>query len=72
MWSNASAPNPLMDARMNIGVMSLGFQADPLGGFGPLEAPGVIRELHWHPKAAEWALVLNGTCYTTLMDPQVG
>ena len=30
---------------------------------------GNIRELHWHPKAAEWALVLGGECFITLMDP---
>eukprot|EP00955_Chlamydomonas_euryale_P082497 363736-Chlamydomonas_euryale.AAC.5 len=33
-------------------------------------APGNVRELHWHPNAAEWALVVDGTCMTTMMDPQ--
>jgi oxalate decarboxylase len=27
-----------------------------------------VRELHWHPDAAEWALVLEGTCVTTMLD----
>jgi len=32
--------------------------------------PGVIRELHWHATAAEWAFVLDGRCRTTVIDPQ--
>jgi oxalate decarboxylase len=32
--------------------------------------PGVIRELHWHATAAEWAFVLVGRCRTTVIDPQ--
>lgn len=31
--------------------------------------PGVTRELHWHATAAEWAMVLDGRCRTTLVDP---
>lgn len=31
--------------------------------------PGVTRELHWHATAAEWAMVLEGRCRTTLVDP---
>ena len=34
--------------------------------------PGVIRELHWHAIAAEWALVLNGTVRTTVISPNGG
>jgi oxalate decarboxylase len=32
--------------------------------------PGVVRELHWHATAAEWAFVLEGRCRTTAIDPQ--
>jgi oxalate decarboxylase len=32
--------------------------------------PGVMRELHWHATAAEWAFVLEGNVRTTVIDPQ--
>ncbi|MCE9561993.1 MAG: cupin domain-containing protein [Planctomycetes bacterium] len=32
--------------------------------------PGVMRELHWHATAAEWAFVLNGQVRTTVIGPQ--
>ncbi len=32
--------------------------------------PGVMRELHWHATAAEWAFVLSGRVRTTVVDPQ--
>jgi oxalate decarboxylase len=32
--------------------------------------PGVMRELHWHATAAEWAFVIEGTVRTTVIDPQ--
>ena len=32
--------------------------------------PGVMRELHWHATAAEWAFVLEGRVRTTVIDPQ--
>ncbi len=32
--------------------------------------PGVMRELHWHATAAEWALVLEGRVRTTVIDPE--
>jgi oxalate decarboxylase len=32
--------------------------------------PGVMRELHWHATAAEWAFVLSGQCRTTVIDPE--
>jgi oxalate decarboxylase len=32
--------------------------------------PGVMRELHWHATAAEWAFVIEGRCRTTVADPQ--
>src|SRR5216110_2571823 len=32
--------------------------------------PGVMRELHWHATAAEWAFVLEGRTRTTVIDPQ--
>ena len=31
--------------------------------------PGVMRELHWHATAAEWAIVLKGRVRTTVIDP---
>jgi oxalate decarboxylase len=32
--------------------------------------PGVMRELHWHATAAEWAYVVTGRVRTTVVDPQ--
>ena len=32
--------------------------------------PGVMRELHWHATAAEWAFVLSGRVRTTVVDPK--
>jgi oxalate decarboxylase len=32
--------------------------------------PGVMRELHWHATAAEWAFVIEGRCRTTVLDPE--
>ena len=32
--------------------------------------PGVMRELHWHATAAEWAFVTEGLVRTTVIDPQ--
>ena len=31
--------------------------------------PGVMRELHWHATAAEWAFVLKGSVRTTVINP---
>jgi oxalate decarboxylase len=31
--------------------------------------PGVMRELHWHATAAEWAYVISGRVRTTVVDP---
>ena len=31
--------------------------------------PGVMRELHWHATAAEWALVTAGRVRTTVIEP---
>src|SRR4029450_1071829 len=31
--------------------------------------PGVMRELHWHATAAEWAFVLEGRARTTVINP---
>jgi len=41
-----------------------------IAGVSMLLEPGVIRELHWHATAAEWAFVLVGRCRTTVIDPQ--
>jgi oxalate decarboxylase len=32
--------------------------------------PGMMRELHWHATAAEWAFVVSGRVRTTVVDPQ--
>jgi oxalate decarboxylase len=32
--------------------------------------PSVMRELHWHATAAEWAFVTEGRVRTTVIDPQ--
>ncbi len=32
--------------------------------------PGVMRELHWHATAAEWAFVIAGRVRTTVIDPE--
>ena len=32
--------------------------------------PGVMRELHWHATAAEWAFVIEGRVRTTVIDPR--
>ncbi|MFO0887782.1 MAG: cupin domain-containing protein [Isosphaeraceae bacterium] len=34
--------------------------------------PGVMRELHWHATAAEWAFVIEGRVRTTAIDPDGG
>lgn len=31
--------------------------------------PGVMRELHWHATAAEWAFITEGQVRTTVIDP---
>ena len=31
--------------------------------------PGVMRELHWHATAAEWAFVITGRVRTTVINP---
>ena len=33
-------------------------------------APGVMRELHWHATAAEWAYITKGRVRTTAFDPE--
>src|SRR5262245_65966909 len=33
--------------------------------------PGVMRELHWHATAAEWAFVLRGRMSTTVVNHAV-
>ncbi|WP_437205459.1 cupin domain-containing protein [Planctomicrobium sp. SH664] len=40
-----------------------------LAGVSMRLAPGVMRELHWHATAAEWALVLSGRARTTVVSP---
>jgi oxalate decarboxylase len=41
-----------------------------LAGVSMILEPGVMRELHWHATAAEWAFVIDGHVRTTVIDPQ--
>jgi oxalate decarboxylase len=41
-----------------------------LAGVSMRLEPGVMRELHWHATAAEWAFVTEGLVRTTVIDPQ--
>jgi oxalate decarboxylase len=41
-----------------------------IAGVSMTLAPGVMRELHWHATAAEWAFVTEGRTRTTVIDPQ--
>ncbi len=41
-----------------------------LAGVSMRMEPGVMRELHWHATAAEWAFVTEGRVRTTVIDPQ--
>ena len=40
-----------------------------LAGVSMLLQPGVMRELHWHATAAEWAYIVEGGVRTTVIDP---
>ncbi len=40
-----------------------------LAGVSMRLEPGVMRELHWHATAAEWAFVTEGQVRTTVIDP---
>ena len=40
-----------------------------LAGVSMLLQPGVMRELHWHATAAEWAYIIEGAARTTVIDP---
>jgi len=41
-----------------------------LAGVSMRMEPGVMRELHWHATAAEWAYVIAGRVRTTVVDPE--
>jgi oxalate decarboxylase len=41
-----------------------------LAGVSMRLEPGVMRELHWHATAAEWAYVIEGRVRTTVIDPE--
>jgi oxalate decarboxylase len=40
-----------------------------IAGVSMLMQPGVMRELHWHATAAEWAFVIEGRVRTSVIDP---
>jgi len=42
--------------------------SEAVSGVNMRLGPGGIRELHWH-LAAEWAIVTNGACRITVLDP---
>jgi hypothetical protein len=41
-----------------------------IAGVSTRMEPGVMRKLHWHATAAEWAFVTEGRVRTTVIDPQ--
>ena len=41
-----------------------------IAGVSMVLQPGVMRELHWHATAAEWAFVIDGRVRTTVIDPE--
>jgi oxalate decarboxylase len=41
-----------------------------LAGVSMQLEPGVMRELHWHATAAEWAFVIKGRVRTTVINPR--
>lgn len=43
--------------------------SDAVSGVNMRLGPGGIREMHWH-RAAEWAIMTNGHCRITVLDPQ--
>lgn len=42
--------------------------SEAVSGVNMRLGPGGVRELHWH-LAAEWAIVTNGACRITVLDP---
>src|SRR5579871_3959835 len=40
-----------------------------IAGVSMVLEPGVMRELHWHATAAEWAYVVEGGVRTSVIDP---
>jgi oxalate decarboxylase len=40
-----------------------------LAGVSMQLEPGVMRELHWHATAAEWAFIIKGRVRTTVINP---
>ncbi len=43
-----------------------------IAGVSMVLEPGVMRELHWHATAAEWAFVIEGRVRTTVISPTGG
>ncbi|KQV70474.1 cupin domain-containing protein [Rhizobium sp. Root1220] len=43
--------------------------SNTIAGVNMRLGPGGIRELHWH-RAAEWAIMTNGRCRITVLDPK--
>src|SRR3954470_8396865 len=41
-----------------------------IAGVSMILEPGVMRELHWHATAAEWAFVVSGRVRATVIDPE--
>ncbi|MET1045935.1 MAG: cupin domain-containing protein [Hyphomicrobium sp.] len=43
--------------------------SEAVSGVNMRLGPGGVREMHWH-LAAEWAIMTNGRCRVTVLDPQ--
>jgi len=49
--------------------LSSNCRSEGIAGVSMQLEPGVMRELHWHATAAEWAFVLKGRVRTTVINP---
>lgn len=70
-WASFNnAPKRIQDGGWARQVTQVDFAiADAVSSVNMRLGPGGIREMHWH-LAAEWALVTNGCCRITVLDPQ--
>jgi oxalate decarboxylase len=70
-WASFNnAPKRIQDGGWARQVTKADFAiADAVSGVNMRLGPGGVREMHWH-LAAEWALMTNGRCRITVLDPQ--
>lgn len=65
-----NAPKRIQDGGWARQVTQADFAiSNAVSGVNMRLGPGGIREMHWH-LAAEWAIVTNGRCRVTVLDPQ--